>query len=263
PRQSTGDQGTTSGSHVAAENGETPLSSMPRQSTGDQGTTSGSHAAAGHGSTPLAPMPAQSNGSQGASGGRTAAGYGSTPLAPMPAQSNGSQGASGGRTAAGHGSTSFTPMPAQSINGISHSMGGNISSVNGGAILSPMAAQSGVSNSRVLGSSNTISGSRTLPTNSSPVTYGNSGRFDYTPRVSGPVNSKPIIMPKHVQTASAKLKDHMVRRPTTKLTAKDTMVSKYADLAQKVYDSTTVSNARKAYDVAKNTVTGGYKGEDK
>ncbi|MED1742110.1 hypothetical protein P4U97_21890, partial [Bacillus swezeyi] len=54
-----------------AERENTPLSSMPRQSTGDQGTTSGSHAAAENGETPLAPMPAQSNGSQGASGGRT------------------------------------------------------------------------------------------------------------------------------------------------------------------------------------------------
>ncbi|MCY8102318.1 hypothetical protein MOC44_18230, partial [Bacillus haynesii] len=218
-----GGQG-TAGDRAAAGNGETPLSSMPGQSGGGQGITGGR--VAGNGGTPLSPTPRQLGGGQGSTSVNTAGGTSFVPIS----SPNGGPGVISTRATSGNGSSSFTPTPGHS-KGVLPSHGTSIS--------------------------------RALPSNNYSVNYGGSGRFDYTPRVSGSVNSKPIIMPKHVQNANTKLKDHMVRRPTTQLTAKDMMVSKYANLAQKIYDSSTVTGARKAYDVAKNTVTGGYKGEDK
>ncbi|MCY7967820.1 hypothetical protein MOB49_12030 [Bacillus haynesii] len=276
PGQSGGGQG-TAGDRAAAGNGETPLSSMPGQSGGGQGTA-GDRAAAGNGETPLSSMPGQSGG-QGTAGDHAAAGNGGTLLSPTPGQSGGGQVVTGGRVA-GNGGTPLSPTPRQlgggqgstSVNTAGGTSFVPISSPNGGPGVISTRATSGNGSSSftptpghskgVLPSHGT-SISRALPSNNYSVNYGGSGRFDYTPRVSGSVNSKPIIMPKHVQNANTKLKDHMVRRPTTQLTAKDMMVSKYANLAQKIYDSSTVTGARKAYDVAKNTVTGGYKGEDK
>ncbi|MBW7636335.1 hypothetical protein K1I48_23225 [Bacillus licheniformis] len=277
PGQSGGGQGKT-GDRAAGGNGDTPLSSMPGQSGGGQGKT-GDRAAGGNGDTPLSSMPGQSGGGQGTAGDRAAAGNGDTLLSPTPGQSGGGQVVTGGRVA-GNGGTPLSPTPGQlgggqgstSVNTAGGTSFVPISSPNGGSRVISTRATSGNGGSSftptpghskgVLPSHGT-SISRALPSNNYSVNYGGSGRFDYTPRVSGPVNSKPIIMPKHVQNANAKLKDHMVRRPTTQLTAKDMMVSKYANLAQKIYDSPTVTGARKAYDVAKNTVTGGYKGEDK
>lgn len=77
------------------------------------------------------------------------------------------------------------------------------------------------------------------------------------------VSSKPIGMPKHVQATAEAFKNQMTKRPTTTLTAKDVMVNKYADLAQRIYDSKSVRNSRTAYDIAKNSVTAGLKGEVK
>ncbi|KYC73137.1 hypothetical protein B4092_4981 [Bacillus licheniformis] len=250
PGQSGDGQGKT-GDRAAGGNGETPLSSMSGQSGGGQGTA-GDRAAAGNGGTLLSSMPGQSGGGQVVTGGRVA-GNGGTPLSPAPRQLGGGQGSTSVNTAGG---TSFVPI--LSPNGGTGVISTRATSANGGSSFTPTSGHS----KGVLPSHGT-SISRALPSNNYSVNYGGSGRFDYTPRVSGPVNSKPIIMPKHVQNANAKLKDHMVRRPTTQLTAKDMMVSKYANLAQKIYDSPTVTGARKAYDVAKNTVTGGYKGEDK
>ncbi|MEC1237980.1 hypothetical protein P9B40_00825 [Bacillus paralicheniformis] len=233
------------------EKENTPLSSMPGQSGGGQGKT-GDRAAAGNGDTPLSSMPGQSGGGQVVTGGRVA-GNGGTPLSRTPGQLGGGQGSTSVNTAGG---TSFVPIA--SPNGGPGVISTRATSGNGSSSFTPTPGHS----KGVLPSHGT-SISRALPSSNYSVNYGGSGRFDYTPRVSGPVNSKPIIMPKHVQNANAKLKNHMVRRPTTQLTAKDMMVSKYANLAQKIYDSSTVTGARKAYDVAKNTVTGGYKGEDK
>ncbi|WP_439187732.1 pLS20_p028 family conjugation system transmembrane protein [Bacillus subtilis] len=100
-----------------------------------------------------------------------------------------------------------------------------------------------------------------LPTYRAPVQNTGSGRFDYSPKVMSTVSNKPIGMPKHVQASAEAFKNQMTRRPTTNMTAKDVLVNKYADLAQRIHDSKSIRNSRAAYDIAKNTVTAGLKGE--
>ncbi|RAM53699.1 hypothetical protein DI05_22050 [Bacillus subtilis] len=99
-----------------------------------------------------------------------------------------------------------------------------------------------------------------LPTYRAPVQNMGGGRFDYSPKGVSTVSNKPIGMPKHVQTTAEAFKNQMTKRPTTNMTAKDVLVNKYADLAQRIYDSKSVRNSRTAYDIAKNTVNTGFKG---
>lgn len=99
-----------------------------------------------------------------------------------------------------------------------------------------------------------------LPAYRAPVEDKGNGRLNYSPKVMSTVSSKPIGMPKHVQATAEAFKNQMTKRPTTTLTAKDVMVNKYADLAQRIYDSKSVRNSRTAYDIAKNSVTAGLKG---
>ncbi|AVI31002.1 MULTISPECIES: pLS20_p028 family conjugation system transmembrane protein [Bacillus] len=99
-----------------------------------------------------------------------------------------------------------------------------------------------------------------LPAYRAPVEDKGNGRLNYSPKVMSTVSSKPIGMPKHVQATADAFKNQMTKRPTTTLTAKDVMVNKYADLAQRIYDSKSVRNSRTAYDIAKNSVTAGLKG---
>lgn len=99
-----------------------------------------------------------------------------------------------------------------------------------------------------------------LPTYRAPIQNMGNGRFDYSPKGVSTVSNKPIGMPKHVQTTAEAFKNQIVKRPTTNMTAKDVLVNKYADLAQRIYDSKSVRNSRTAYDIAKNTVNAGFKG---
>ncbi|MGG3718823.1 pLS20_p028 family conjugation system transmembrane protein [Bacillus subtilis] len=99
-----------------------------------------------------------------------------------------------------------------------------------------------------------------LPTYRAPVQNMGGGRFDYSPKGVSTISNKPIGMPKHIQTTAEAFKNQMTKRPTTNMTAKDVLVNKYADLAQRIYDSKSVRNSRTAYDIAKNTVNAGFKG---
>ncbi|MCY7855017.1 hypothetical protein MOB03_20525 [Bacillus spizizenii] len=99
-----------------------------------------------------------------------------------------------------------------------------------------------------------------LPTYRAPVQNMGGGRFDYSPKGVSTISNKPIGMPKHIQTTVEAFKNQMNKRQNTNMTAKDVMVNKYADLAQRIYDSKSVRNSRTAYDIAKNTVTAGLKG---
>ncbi|MEK4448629.1 hypothetical protein N1I81_22605 [Bacillus sp. FSL M8-0052] len=299
PSQSNGEPGQAAGGIGQSENGNTPLGAMPSQSNGESGQAAGGTGQSENGNTPLGAMPSQSNGEPGqAAGGTGRSENGNTPLGAIPVPSNGESGqAVGGNARPRNGSSSVGIMPAGPLSGESgQAAGGNARPRNGNSpvgIMSagPLSGESGQTAGGNRGTTPSVtptysgaSGNRfsansgqnkgVLPShgtsiinptsvNNSSAPNRNTGRFDYTPKMSGSVSSKPIILPKHVQSATGKLKDHMVRRPTTQHTAKDMIVSKYADLAQKVYDSQTVTNARKAYDVAKNTVTEGYKGEDK
>ncbi len=99
-----------------------------------------------------------------------------------------------------------------------------------------------------------------LPTYRAPVQNMGGSRLDYSPKGVSTLSNKPIGMPKHVQTTAEAFKKQMTKRPTTNMTAKDVLVNKYADLAQRIYDSKSVRNSRTAYDIAKNTVNAGFKG---
>ncbi|MEH7809772.1 hypothetical protein V7422_17880, partial [Bacillus safensis] len=70
----------------------------------------------------------------------------------------------------------------------------------------------------------------------------------------GHISKNNITLPKHANIARVKLKDHIKGQPTTTDTVKDVVVNKYANLAEKAHNSKPIKNARKAYDVAKNTV---------
>ncbi|MCY7751380.1 hypothetical protein MOB18_20160 [Bacillus inaquosorum] len=99
-----------------------------------------------------------------------------------------------------------------------------------------------------------------LPTYRAPVQNMGGGRFDYSPKGVSTISNKPIGMPKHVQTTAEAFKNQITKRPTTNMTAKDVLVNKYADLAQRIYDSKSARTSRTAYDIAKNTVNAGFKG---
>ncbi|QAT68053.1 hypothetical protein EQZ20_24585 (plasmid) [Bacillus glycinifermentans] len=300
PSQSNGESGQAAGGTGQSENGNTPLGAMPSQSNGEPGQAAGGTGRSENGNTPLGAIPVPSNGESGqAVGGNARPRNGSSSVGIMPAGplSGESGQAAGGNARPRNGNSPVGIMSAGPLSGESgQTAGGNARPRNGNSpvgIMSagPLSGESGQTAGGNRGTTPSVtptysgaSGNRfsansgqnkgVLPShgtsiinptsvNNSSAPNRNTGRFDYTPKMSGSVSSKPIILPKHVQSATGKLKDHMVRRPTTQHTAKDMIVSKYADLAQKVYDSQTVTNARKAYDVAKNTVTEGYKGEDK
>ncbi|MED2914211.1 hypothetical protein MF621_004156 (plasmid) [Bacillus velezensis] len=85
-------------------------------------------------------------------------------------------------------------------------------------------------------------------------------RLGYSPKIVDRVSDKPIRMPGHVRSAAEAFRNQMTKGPSTNMTAKDVLVTRYANLAQRIHDSSSVQNSRKAYDIAKNSVTARFKG---
>ncbi|MEE4393501.1 hypothetical protein, partial [Bacillus altitudinis] len=96
------------------------------------------------------------------------------------------------------------------------------------------------------------SGSSSAPLNAAPRS--NSGSSSAPLNTGGHISKNNITLPKHANIARVKLKDHIKGQPTTTDTIKDVVVNKYANIAEKAHNSKPIKNARKAYDVAKNTV---------
>ncbi|KLV14945.1 hypothetical protein, partial [Bacillus altitudinis] len=99
-------------------------------------------------------------------------------------------------------------------------------------------------------------GGSSAPLNAAPrATGGSSAPLNAAPRTTGGhISKNNITLPKHANIARVKLKDHIKGQPTTTDTIKDVVVNKYANIAEKAHNSKPIKNARKAYDVAKNTV---------
>jgi len=68
------------------------------------------------------------------------------------------------------------------------------------------------------------------------------------------VMSPRVNMPSYITQAKQHFDQSVTPKPSTNLTLGDAAIHKYAETAQKVYDSTPVQNMRKTYDMSKNSI---------
>ncbi|WOI43338.1 pLS20_p028 family conjugation system transmembrane protein [Bacillus altitudinis] len=228
--------------------GSAPLNAAPRSNSGSSSAplNAASRSNSGSSSAPLNAAPRSNSGSSSAplnTAPRSNSGGGSAPLNAAP------------RSNSGGGSAPLNAAPRSNSGGGSAPLNAAPRSNSGGGSAPLNAAprsNSGGGSAPLNAAPRSNSGGGSAPLNTAPRS--NSGSSSAPLNAGGHISKNNITLPKHANIARVKLKDHIKGQPTTTDTVKDVVVNKYANLAEKAHNSKPIKNARKAYDVAKNTV---------